>query len=364
MARGIGRAATTAALVVGLVSPAARGDEPSSSPSHAALSPAQESRLATLLQQGDAAAKSRRFEACAEAYSSALHLLLSAKTAGELGLCEEALGRYDRAHRHLSRAIDRAPSPAQGGTLQDPWKRYRAALERVSDRVARVIVLVQPASAEVLIDGESLGVQKSGHFIAVLPGTHTWTAKLDGYDDATVTHTVASGDVPDIALTLKLRVVAPPAPLQAAPPAGAAPTAAAVSTPILHEEPWYAPAPSARGVAIGLTYAGLATVVVAGVTTLALEADRSSIAASLAERHGASACTAEPAPSDCARLRTAKEARVIARTVTAVGAGVTGAAALAVVLLNVLPAKSGSPRVAIAPFAGGDGGGFIVTGAW
>jgi len=121
-------------------------------------------------------------------------------------------------------ALEGEGSPSTGGA-QARWDRYRAAFERVGDRVARVIVFVRPNEAEVLVDGKSLGKRVSGRYFAVLPGQHTWTARLDGYQTDEVTHSVRAGDMPDVTLALRERGVEramKPPPARGQPDLGAA----------------------------------------------------------------------------------------------------------------------------------------------
>lgn len=169
-----------------------------------------------LRRRGAAAAAAHEYEKCVDAYAAALEKEPLPSTAGELGLCEEALGRNVAAHDHLLDAlageVPSAPPPAPA-----MWRRYRRAADRVDRRIARVLLLVSPPAAAVFVDGRPVGSHVSGRAFAVLPGQHTWTAKLPGFADATVTHTARAGDFPDIALLLPGW---PPPPPDAAPPGG------------------------------------------------------------------------------------------------------------------------------------------------
>lgn len=154
-----------------------------------------------LRRRGAAAAAAHEYEKCVDAYAAALEKEPLPSTAGELGLCEEALGRNVAAHDHLLDAlageVPSAPPPAPA-----MWRRYRRAADRVDRRIARVLLLVSPPAAEVFVDGRPVGSHASGRAFAVLPGQHTWTAKLPGFADATVTHAARAGDFPDIALLI------------------------------------------------------------------------------------------------------------------------------------------------------------------
>ena len=159
--------------------------------------------------KGAVAARAGKLEECIGAYSAALALEPDAVTAGELGLCEEALGRNLDAYEHLTLALERevpaAPSPSP-----ELWSRYRAGMQRLLRRLALVLVSVQPPNAEVLLDGHSFGKNVSGRLFAVLPGKHTWTARLPGRPEVSVLQTVHGGDVPDLLLALPSEATPPP----------------------------------------------------------------------------------------------------------------------------------------------------------
>src|SRR4051812_34473210 len=59
-----------------------------------------------LLRKGAAASAGRQYQTCVDAYSAAFALDPEHTTAGELGLCEEALGHFVEAHDHLLYALE------------------------------------------------------------------------------------------------------------------------------------------------------------------------------------------------------------------------------------------------------------------
>lgn len=167
--------------------------------------------VALALKRGAAAAANNDFAACAAAYEEAARLAPKAATFGKLGLCEEQLGKYVAAFDHLYRAKESEPGAAQGGGT-GLWNKVGEGLQRLRHHVARAIVTVSPAGAELLLDGVSLGKNASGRFFTIAPGEHTWTARLEGYETATFTHTVHAGDLPDVPLTLRFAEPLPPPP--------------------------------------------------------------------------------------------------------------------------------------------------------
>lgn len=341
----------------------------------------ERARLAGLLRDGASASKAKRWAACIDAYSGALAIQEDPITLGELGLCEEAAGRYADAHRHLRRA--RAGlTPAS-----DRWKAYQAAFSRATEHVAIVFVTVQPSSARVLVDGRPLG-PGDGLGVAVAPGKHTISVHLPGYESASETRDVNALDMPNVDLVLKPKpqddpgespandtapegnVTARPAVRAGAPPIAtrvpsAAPSAGPANTSATRSA-WYAPDWSARGVFVGLTYAGAATLVVSGATAIGLEIDRASF------DHNVRGWTSI-GPSECHTSGTVQlglcdqlaeriERRNTARTVVigaAVSTAITGAIAAVLIGLDRDPS-----RPSIVPVASTNAGGIVVEGAW
>lgn len=306
----------------------------------------ERARLSTLLRAGAEAARAKNWDTCIEAYSAAAAIEDAATTLGELGLCEEAAGRNAAAHPHLLRARDAAKAGADARA-----KQYQAAFERVTERVAILIVTVEPTDARVILDGHPLG-PADGRGVAVEPGTHTLAARHEGYEDLVVKRTVSAHDLPNVHLRLLPKPRATPArgPVKASPEASErAPT-------------WYAPALSWRGVFVGLTYASAATALASGGTAIGLELDRSSIGGKLPRDACNPANPTRPPPSTCAAVRERRLQRDTAVDVTIVAAIGTGALAAAAGLALSLEPRGA--KVSIAPAAGAHGGGVMISGAW
>jgi hypothetical protein len=159
----------------------------------------------TARRNGEVAAQRGDFAACVEAYGRARGLApdkdRAALAAGEAGLCEESRGRSAEAYDLLRLAQEQEPGPGGGGG-RGPWKRFADAIERLERRVARVLVVVSPPGAEVFLDGARLGNDRSGRYVTVAPGQHTWKARLAGHVEVMLTHTARGGDYPDVRLTL------------------------------------------------------------------------------------------------------------------------------------------------------------------
>ena len=88
-----------------------------------------------------------------------------ARAVGAWGLCAEKAGSFGEAHRLVSRALEAAPP---GTSTAPPWPALRAALRRLDDRVARVLVTFD---GDLWVDGHAV-VAVSGAVLAVDPGRH------------------------------------------------------------------------------------------------------------------------------------------------------------------------------------------------
>jgi hypothetical protein len=336
---------------------------PASGPAFAGEpSDAEQARAAELVGQGTTAAKAGRWEACITALSLALALDPAPATAGALGVCEERAGKLVDAYDHLRRAADAAPSAATG----EPWKGYRAALDRITERVGVVWLTVLPREARVLLDERPLS-RADGRSFAIEPGQHTITARLDGYEDKVVPVTVRGGDVPhvDLVLTPKSRPDTTPKPIAATPPK--APVAAPAVSPVPAPSPsipapfrWCVPAPSTSGVLAPLACAAVATAFAGGATSIGLEVDRTALRRNLSE--GACGPDATSRPAACDELAERYEQRNAA---LGVAIGVTLASGLFAGAARIaFGFERGATSPRIAPTAGANGGGIVVLGSW
>lgn len=220
-----------------------------------------------------------------------------ARAVGAWGLCAEKAGTFGEAHRLVSRALEAAPP---GTSAAAPWPALRAALRRLDDRVARVLVTFD---GDLWVDGKPM-VAVSGAVLAVDPGRHVFEQR--GKVVAAKEVEARAGDLPSV----DLRSTAP----------GKEPSKQAVSVPLApRSSPGvsspFAPALTPRGIAVGLTYGALGVSLAAGIAAGILETQRAAAAAGSpldACLHGG---------DNCAKIRLAFDQSRGARNV-AIGAGV------------------------------------------
>jgi hypothetical protein len=331
---------------------------------------AERALLPDLLRAGAEAARAKKWDACIEAYARAAATEESATTLGELGLCEEAAGRYPAAHHHLRRA--RAGLPASNAD------RYQAAFTRATLHVAVVFVSAQPSEAKILIDGRPMGAA-DGHGVALAPGKHTFSARLAGHEDAIETRSMEAGDLPHVHLVLRPKASATPDVHEngtaSAPPAASEPTARAVSNAPLEATsslgpPCLVPHWSPCGVMATLAYAASATALAGGATTIGIEVDRASLTAGrssaacsqLVKAPGGEYVEKTSRPAWCSAVEQRRDQRD-----TAIGVTIGGGVATAVLwgLAGIAMGLDREPRRPLVSIdVRGDAGAIVVGGAW
>lgn len=320
-------------------------------------------RLADLLRTGAAAASARRWGDCIEALTAAVALEDTAKTWGDLGLCEEQAGRSAAAYMHLRRAMEGAPAHPD----REPWTRYLAARARVIERVALMVVTTFPPNARVVLDGRPLGAA-DGRAFAVEPGTHTIAARLDGYSESIESRTVRAGDTPRVHLHLEpasiaatsapadTRVTDPPA----SPPGAGTRTAA---PPVPARPPLsrlFLPGPSPRGVLVGLTYVTAVAVLASGGAWVGLEVDRATLRGQLDRTACSPFAPSRAANCDVLQDRVRqRDAAADATLGTGIATALLGTAAGVAIGL-----AHGDDSPTIAPSVSADGAGLVIGGAW
>jgi len=140
----------------------------------------------------DAVSKRRAGDdmAALKLFQQAYELNKTAKALAQMGLAEQALGRWGAADRHLHQALE------TGGS--DPWiKKNRAAigssLDTIATHVGQLDVIGQPAGAEVQVDGEGVGQLPLEHPLTVTAGGVAVEVSARGYLPIIRSTTVSSG---------------------------------------------------------------------------------------------------------------------------------------------------------------------------
>lgn len=166
-------------------------------------------RFARLVAAGDQARRSQRNSDALKAYNDALDIRRDPAVEGRLGLLLET-SNSALAAENLLRAITKAQAPPQ------LMKQFHDAFARVRPKVCFVEVFVSEQGADVLIDGKQEPVSDyNAWHVFITAGSHTFLAKLDGFEDATTTIDVPAGG--ELEVRLNLKPIPPPPPVQVAP---------------------------------------------------------------------------------------------------------------------------------------------------
>jgi hypothetical protein len=121
------------------------------------------------------------------------------RSAAQLGLCLQALGRWSDADGKLAEAIS---------ATDDPWIRKNRAtlkdsLETVKTHVARVEVLGQPVGAEVFVNGRRVGTLPLADAVPVNEGLVDIEVRAAGFENEQRTVTMVGGAYQSLVVRLK-----------------------------------------------------------------------------------------------------------------------------------------------------------------
>jgi hypothetical protein len=98
----------------------------------------------------------------------------------------------------------------------DLMRQFHDAFKRVRPKVCYVEVFVSEQNAEILIDGKpEPDSGKNSFHVFVTAGSHTFQAKLEGFEDATETIDIPAGG--EFTVGLELKPLPPPPPAQVEP---------------------------------------------------------------------------------------------------------------------------------------------------
>jgi hypothetical protein len=202
------------------------------------------------LRRGFALRREGRAEESVASFAAAYALRPEARTAAQLGLAYQSLGRWLPAEPLLRQAL---AAPA------DPWvARNRAALLGAVEVVERHLAwvgLVGDAGARVRVNGADAGALPLAGPVRVVAGSVTVEVAAEGFEPLTLRFVAAPGE------TLQERAALVPLPA----PAPAPPAPAVVVAPTVAP----APAPPWRPLAVG-AFVGGGALVVGGAVALVL----------------------------------------------------------------------------------------------
>jgi hypothetical protein len=135
----------------------------------------------------------RNFSGALAEFEAAYELLPGQGTLQNIALCKKALYRYAAAADDLEMLLER-----HGHELGSEAKlNIREAIADLNALVARVVIVVVPAQAQVTVDGRSIGAERE-RGVRLEVGEHTITVSAPGYATMTRTQRVTAGSEPVI----------------------------------------------------------------------------------------------------------------------------------------------------------------------
>ena len=159
-----------------------------------ALSPLQPARAGNTADEADVAFQlgneafaKRQYEQALAHYFVSHRLVPNRNVLFNIARCFEALGRLDEAYRYYNDLLG-LDLPAEDR------KEAKAALSKLSPRVALLSVTTEPDGADLYVDREDLGSRgRTPQTVAVAPGAHKVLVRLEGYKPAEVSVTALKG---------------------------------------------------------------------------------------------------------------------------------------------------------------------------
>jgi hypothetical protein len=185
----------------------------------------------TLVKEGVDLRKNGNELGALKRFQEAYELAKTPRILAHMGVTEQALGRWAAADRHIREALETGK--------HDPWiQKNRAALQEalkfVEDHVGRLDVIGEPAGAEVLVEGEAVGVLPLPSPVRVAAGTVVVEVRAQGFIAATRVATIVAHQLSRESFSLRPAVTPAPPPTSigvAVPPPPATTPPAATATP-------------------------------------------------------------------------------------------------------------------------------------
>ena len=205
------RLATALPLLALLVCSHALADEPRSSSGAAAASDSAKQEAARRFEHAIKLYEEGDYTLALAEFERVYQLVPDYRVLYNISQVSIQLGRYARAFRTLKDYLNRGAAeltPERAAAVQ-------ADLTQLAGKVARVTVQVEPAGAQVKVDGVAVGRSPLPEPLVVDVGERQIQVELPGYVAQSQTLTLAGGDRRDAAFTLQQAptVVAPAAPL-------------------------------------------------------------------------------------------------------------------------------------------------------
>ncbi len=165
-----------------------------------------------LIRQGVELRQQRHDVRALPLFQKAYGMTRTPRTAGQLGLCEMALGYWLDAEHHISEALGFPEHPWVARNLGD----LTGALASVRSNISEITVTGEPTGADVLVNGQSVGRLPLTSPLRIGKGVADIELRATGYAPGTRSLKIAGGNQETVNIVLT-RVAQPAAPVAAAP---------------------------------------------------------------------------------------------------------------------------------------------------
>jgi hypothetical protein len=174
-----------------------------------------------------------------DSFQEAYRIYPSPRLLYDMGLAEEAMGRWADAIESFRSFLTQAPEAPERAR-----QHATASLQALEPRVGRLVLVVDPPDAELTLDGEA--VQLRSAIVRVMPGRHTLTARTPRHEPRSESVELLAGQSRTVELRLLEAGAPSPPPIVRAEPRPAPALARAEPSPapaLVRQEPAPAPAP-------------------------------------------------------------------------------------------------------------------------
>jgi len=144
-----------------------------------------------LIRRGVELRRAGRDQEALEAFRAAYRARPTPRAQGQMGLAEQALGRWVEAARDLEAALEATDDPWTSKNLST----LRPAAAEVAKHLGRIQVLGRPSGAEVKVDDEPVGVLPMGGPARVAAGEVVISVSAPGHIAITRKVSVAPGQI-------------------------------------------------------------------------------------------------------------------------------------------------------------------------
>jgi hypothetical protein len=165
--------------------------------------PSDQVRAKRLVVEGRRALRAASYQAALKHLAAAFELDPQPAVAYDLAMCHRALAQYDSAISYFRKFLE-----LRGPKLKK-WERTRVEtlIAEVERSRCRLVVDVEPAGAEVTVDGQRAGTAPLPGPLAVNPGRRLIEVSLEGYASVAQTAEVVGGQTLVVSIKLERRTV-------------------------------------------------------------------------------------------------------------------------------------------------------------